>query len=58
MQRQQGRAQAVQTQAIRMAVWGEQQRFAEFTAALTGAAPGMEENGVPEALAGFGLRQA
>jgi hypothetical protein len=55
IQRQQGRAQSMQAQAIRMAVWGESEAFADFTEQLHGRKPAAH-NDVDAALAAFGLR--
>lgn len=61
-QRSQGRAVALQAQAIRMAVWGEQEDFRRFTRAVSGesqtvgAGGGNDAGERDAALAAFGLR--
>ncbi len=54
----QGRLQAGQAQAIRMAVWGEQDEFDAYTARLTGDARQVvaDDRERDAALAAFGLR--
>jgi len=61
MQRREMRAQAMQAVAIRLAVWGEADAFADFIDRLEGRARGTRRDAVDWAsvdadLAAFGLR--
>jgi hypothetical protein len=52
---QQARQQAMQAQAIRLAVWGEPEAFSDYLARLSGQVR-PDEDDRPAALAAFGLR--
>jgi hypothetical protein len=59
IQRQQGRAQALQAQCLRMAAWGEVDDFGRMIDRLNGvaASEAIDAGEVVAALAGFGVRQ-
>ncbi len=58
IQRQQGRAQALQAYAVRVAAWGEAKEFGEFIGRLEGPTSRRQEDDaeLDAALAAFGLR--
>jgi predicted GNAT family acetyltransferase len=53
--RRQARAQLMQAQAIRVAVWGEARDFEQYQQRLTGGAQSDGQAELDEAMAAFGL---
>jgi len=56
MQRQQGRAQALQAVALRTAAWGEAREFGQMLDRLNGVKPAAIRGEIDASLAAFGLR--